>query len=98
MTDGAATLTYDVKGQAQAQGVRVMTYALGSGAEQATCKQIACETGGVFSVVGDGKAQRFAPFAPAEKVCLGRGQNRSAGPQTTTSASPWLRTIKSSPP
>ena len=95
MTDGAATLTYDVKGQAQAQGVRVMTYALGSGAEQATCKQIACETGGVFSVVGDGKAQRFAP---AEKVCLGRGRNRSAGPQTTISASPWLRTIKSSPP
>ena len=45
--------------EAQAQGVRVMTYALGSGAEQATCKQIACETGGVFSVVGDGKAQRF---------------------------------------
>ena len=77
MTDGAATLTYDVKGQAQAQGVRVMTYALGSGAEQATCKQIACETGGVFSVVGDGKAQRFAPprksvWGAVETGVLGR--------------------------
>ena len=53
MTDGRATLNYDVKGEALAQGVRVMTYALGSGADTTVAKQIACETGGVFSAVGD---------------------------------------------
>lgn len=30
-----------------------MTYALGSGAEQSTCKQLACENGGVFTAVDD---------------------------------------------
>ena len=30
-----------------------MTYALGSGADTTVAKQIACETGGVFSAVGD---------------------------------------------
>ena len=34
MTDGQATLNYNVRAQARAHGVRVMTYALGSGAEQ----------------------------------------------------------------
>ena len=53
MTDGTSTLSYNVKGEALAQGVRVMTYALGSGADTAIPKQIACETGGVFSAVGD---------------------------------------------
>ena len=53
MTDGAATLTYDVEGQAQATGARVMTYALGSGALYEACKEIACKSGGVFSAVGD---------------------------------------------
>ena len=53
MTDGTSTLSYNVKAQALAQGVRVMTYALGSGADTTVAKQIACETGGVFSAVGD---------------------------------------------
>ena len=53
MTDGTSTLSYDVKAQALDQGVRVMTYALGSQASTAIPKQIACETGGVFSAVGD---------------------------------------------
>ena len=54
MTDGtSSTDSYDVKAEALAQGVRIMTYALGSAASTAIPKQIACETGGVFSAVGD---------------------------------------------
>ena len=34
MTDGQATLNYNVRAQARAHGGRGMTYALGSGAEQ----------------------------------------------------------------
>ena len=34
-------------------GTRVMTYALGSGAQEDACKRLACENGGVFTKVGD---------------------------------------------
>ena len=54
MTDGQSSVNYNsVQTKAQARGVRIMTYALGNGAEQATCKRLACENHGVFSAVGD---------------------------------------------
>ena len=54
MTDGQSSVNYNsVQTKAQGRGVRIMTYALGNGAEQATCKRLACENHGVFSAVGD---------------------------------------------
>ena len=48
MTDGQSSVNYNsVQTKAQARGVRIMTYALGNGAEQATCKRLACENHGV---------------------------------------------------
>jgi len=56
MTDGESRLNYDVRRRAQTHGVRVMTYALGSGVSSQAAqllKDIACETGGVYTAVPD---------------------------------------------
>lgn len=54
MTDGRSTVNYNtIRTQAVTYGARVMTYALGSGAETTACKRLACENGGVFTAVGD---------------------------------------------
>ncbi len=54
MTDGQSQVNYaSVRQNAVAYGTRVMTYALGSGAQPDVCQQLACENGGVFTAVGD---------------------------------------------
>jgi hypothetical protein len=77
MTDGQSQVDFaSVRQNAVNSGTRVMTYALGSGAQTDVCRQLACENGGVFTAVGDNDdlglamASYYKVFAAVSSPCL----------------------------